>query len=308
MHALILGGYGASGAGVARLLAAEGHRVTTAGRDRDRADRVVDLRDGPHALAGVLGCVDVVVNAAGIEDPRLAEAATDAGVAFVDITASAGYVEALERLEPPAPVLLSVGLAPGLTNMLAHAAHGAGAGRIDLALVVGAGERHGRAGVAWAFGLLGRSFVDPATRAPVRNYTQPARFDLPGLGRRRLYRADYSDQHTLTRDLGIPVRTWFGLDSRAATAMLAVLARTPGGRHAPRGLPTRGSDRWLAVARGDTGRDAWATGRGQAHATAVVTALAAARAGDLAPGAHHLHRIATLADIPADSGIEVHVP
>lgn len=169
MHALILGGYGASGAGVARLLAAAGHRVTTAGRDRARADRVVDLRDGPHALAGVLGCVDVVVNAAGIEDPRLAEAATDAGVAFVDITASAGCVEALERLDPPAPVLLSVGLAPGLTNLLAHAAHGAGAGRIDLALVVGAGERHGRAGVAWAFGLLGRSFADPATRAPERS-------------------------------------------------------------------------------------------------------------------------------------------
>ena len=308
MHALILGGYGASGAGVARLLAAQDHQVTTAGRDRARADRVVDLRDGPDALAAVLGGVDVVVNAAGIEDPHLVRTATGAGVAFVDITASGGYVAALERLEPPAPVLLSVGLAPGLTNLLALAAHGAGAGRVDLALVVGGGERHGRAGVDWAFALLGRSFADPATGAPVRNYTQPARFDLPGLGRRRLYRADYSDQHTLTRDLGIPVRTYFGLDSRSATALLAVLARTPGGRHAPRGLPTPGSDRWLALARGDTGRDAWARGRGQAHATAAVTALATVRAVGLAPGVHHLHRITTLADPPADSGIEVHAP
>ena len=128
MHALILGGYGASGAGVARLLAAQDHQVTTAGRDRARADRVVDLRDGPDALAAVLGGVDVVVNAAGIEDPHLVRTATGAGVAFVDITASGGYMAALERLEPPAPVLLSVGLAPGLTNLLALAAHGAGAG------------------------------------------------------------------------------------------------------------------------------------------------------------------------------------
>jgi hypothetical protein len=82
----------------------------------------------------------------------------------------------------------------------------------------------------------------------------------------------------------------------------------PGGRHAPRGLPTPGSDRWLALARGDTGRDAWASGRGQARATAAVTALATVRAVGLAPAVHHLHRIATLADVPADSGIEVHAP
>jgi hypothetical protein len=310
VHALILGGYGASGAGVARLLAAEGHQVTTAGRDPARADRVLDLRSGPDALVraldGVDG-VDVVVNAAGTEDPTLVTAATCAGAAFVDITATVGYVAALERLDPAAPVLVSVGLAPGLTNLLALADHRAGAGRIDLALVVGAGERHGRAGVNWAYDLVGRDFTDPASGDPVRNYTQPARFDLPGLGRRRLFRADYSDQHILTRDLGIPVRTYFGLDSRAATALLALLARTPGGRHAPRQLPLPGSDRWLLFARGDRGRNAWATGRGQAHATAVVTAVAAERAVTLAPGVHHLHRVATLADIPTDQGIEVHV-
>jgi hypothetical protein len=57
----------------------------------------------------------------------------------------------------------------------------------------------------------------------VRNYTRPRRFDLPGQGRRRLCRADFADQHALSRDLAVPVRTYFGVDSRLATALLAGL-------------------------------------------------------------------------------------
>ena len=50
---------------------------------------------------------------------------TGYGAALVDITASTGYVAALERLGPPRPVLLSV----GLTNLLAAAVHAAAPGR-----------------------------------------------------------------------------------------------------------------------------------------------------------------------------------
>ena len=70
-----------------------------------------------------------MVNAAGVEDPAVAALITGYGAALVDITASTGYVAALERLGPPRPVLLSVGLAPGLTNLLAAAVHAAAPGR-----------------------------------------------------------------------------------------------------------------------------------------------------------------------------------
>ena len=309
MRALVLGGSGASGAPAVELLRAGGDSAVVAGRDPARADRVIDLRapDRAAAFVAALGDVDVVVNAAGVEDPGLAAAAAERGVAFVDITASASYVAAIERLAPPAPVLLSVGLAPGLTNLLAATVHRAASrpGDIDIALVVGAGERHGAAGVAWSFGLLGRRFADPATGERVRNYTRPRRFDLPGLGARRLYRADFSDQYVLTRDLGVGVRTYFGLDSRAATATLAALTWVPGGSHAPRGLHLPGGDRWLALARSGDGITRWAQGRLQSHATAVLAVAAARRATELPAGVHHLHRVMDLADLPAGAGIDL---
>ena len=310
MKVLVLGGYGAVGARVTAQLRALGDTALAAGRDPALADRVLDL----HAVrAGAvedyhraIADVDVVVNAAGLEDPGLATAATDRGVAFVDITATTGYVTELERLTPSAPVLLSVGLAPGLTNLLATALHATAPGPIDLAVVLGARERHGAAATGWSYGLLGRRFPDTRGGGPVLNYTRPRTFDLPRLGRRRLCRADFSDQHTLTRQLGDPVRTYFGVDSRFGTASLALLTHIPGAsRFVPRGLHLPGSDRWLALAEAADGTVRRASGRSQSHASAVLTVLAARAATGLPPGVHHLPDVLTLDDLPEESGIEL---
>jgi hypothetical protein len=286
-------------------LRAQGATAYAAGRDPRRADRVVDLAE-PATLDAAVADVDVVVNSAGFEDPRLVTRVTDRAVAFVDITASTSYVAAVEALEPRAPVVLSVGLAPGLTNLLAAAVHADAPGSIDIAIVLGAGERHGTAGVAWTYDLLGRRFADPATGVPVRNFTRPSRFRLPGTtSTRRLPRADFSDQHTMTRDLGVPVRTYFGLDSRVATQALALLTRVPGGRHAPRGLHLPGGEDWIVLARAD-GRSRWATGSGQSRATATIAVEAARAACGAGAGVHHLHHLLALADLPADRGITCH--
>ena len=302
MRALVLGGYGAVGARIVAQLRAGGSVALAGGRDPARADRVIDIADA-STLRAALSDIDVVVNAAGAEDPDLATLITDHGAALVDITASSGYVAALERLDPRRPVLLSVGLAPGLTNLLAAAVHAAAPGPVDLAVLLGAGERHGAAAVAWSYGLLGRRFRDPGTGGLVRNYSQPRQLDLPGQGRRRLYRADFSDQHVLTRDLQVPVRTYVGLDSRLATAALAALTWIPGAASAPRGLHLPGSDRWLVLARARDGTSRWATGRGQSHATAVLAVTAARAVTGLTAGVHHLHQVLTLADVPAGRGI-----
>ncbi|MGC5009529.1 saccharopine dehydrogenase [Streptosporangium sp. DT93] len=303
MRALVLGGYGAVGARIVDGLRAGGDVALAAGRDVARADVRVDL-NVPASVRAALPGIDVVVNAAGVEDPALADVVTRHGAAFVDVTATTAYVAALEGLAPSRPVLLSVGLAPGLTNLLAAAAHDPAApAPIDVILMLGVGEHHGEASCAWAYGLLGRGFGDPWTGAEVRNYTRGRRFDLPGYGRRRVYRADYSDQHVLTRDLGVPVRTRFGLDSRAATACLAMLTRVPGASKAPRGLRFPGTDRWLALARSGNGTAIWAAGHGEVRATATVAVSAARSAVALPPGVHHLHRVSSLGDLPDDGGI-----
>lgn len=305
MKALVLGGYGAVGAEVVSELGAGGDDCLVAGRDPARADRVVDLHEpGATTYRNALARVDVVVNAAGVENPALAAIAAQHGAAFVDITATSGYVAALERLRPPRPVLVSVGLAPGLTNLLAVAVHDTEPSPIEIALLLGAGERHGAAATAWSYGLLGQRFRDPDGRL-VRNYTRPRRFDLRGHGRRRLYRADFADQHALSRDLAVPVRTYFGVDSRLATTLLAGLTWIPGASRAPQGLHLPGTDRWLALAQAAGGTMRWAAGRGQSHATAVITAVAARAAVRLPAAVHHLHTVLTLADVPAGRGIEL---
>jgi hypothetical protein len=309
MKALVLGGYGAVGARVVDALRAAGDEALAAGRDPARADRVVDLHDlhDRDSLGTATADVDVIVNASGIEDAGAVAALTGLGLAVVDVTATATYVAALERLDLARPVVVSVGLAPGLTNLLAAAVHEASPGSpIDIAVLLGAGERHGDASTDWAYGLLGRHFRDPATGEDVRNYTRPRRFELPGYGTRRLVRADYSDQHVLTRDLGVPVRTYFGLDSRLATGALAALTWVPGGSRAPRGLPLPGSDRWLVLARTDGGATHWATGETEARATAEVAAAATRMAGGLPTGVHHLHTVTPLADLPLGPSINLH--
>ncbi|AXG82658.1 saccharopine dehydrogenase [Streptomyces paludis] len=332
MSALVLGGYGAVGTHVVARLREGGGRAYAAGRDPVRADRPFDLTAGAgEAYLRALDGIDVVVNASGAEDPGLAVAATDRGIAFVDISATTPYIAALERLTPAAPLLLGVGLAPGLTGLLAtalakapgpgpvpgqapapgpapgpagptHPTGGPVGGPIDLAVVLGAGEKHGAAATDWSYGLLGRTFPDTHGGPPVRNYSRPRAFDLPHLGRRRLYRADFSDQHTLTRTLGVPVRTYFGTDSRAATAALALLTWLPGARRAtPRGLHLPGSDGWLASAtHAGTGRTVWARGRSQSRASALLAALAAHAAPALPPGVHQLTDVVTLDDVPHD--------
>ncbi|WP_280342909.1 NAD-dependent epimerase/dehydratase family protein [Nocardia neocaledoniensis] len=276
MSVLVLGGYGAVGAHLVRTLRTQGIPVIVAGRDPARADRVVDLT-APDHIAEALTGVSIVVNCAGTEDVRLAEVCAERGIVFIEISATTDYVLALERVD--GPVVLGVGLAPGLTTLLAADLLATGPGPVDIVIGLGSGEQHGPAATAWTYRLLGRRFADP-DGGTVRNFTEPARFAIPeeaGYPSFPALRADFADQHRLSREFAVPVRTYLRLDSRLATAGLAALTWVPALRAlAPRHMP--GSDRWVVLARSADGRTRSATGRGQSMATAAV---AAATVGEL---------------------------
>lgn len=297
MNVLVLGGYGAVGGHLVAALRDAGDTAVAAGRDPARADVVVDLADPAlTAYRAALRGTDIVVNASGAENPELAAVAGRCGCVFVDITATAAYVEKLHALPDPGPILVDVGLAPGLTDLLADAVHAESPGPLDIAVLLGAGERHGAAATEWSYHLLGKHFHDGDTR--VRNYTRPERFLLPGERRpRRMYRLDFADQHTLRRRLGVTVRTYFALDSRSATVALAALTWIPGASKAPRGLPLPGSEQWTVLARGRDGVGRWARGTNQSRATAIITAGAVPHALKAAPGVHTLPDLCTLADL-----------
>ncbi|MFE1591116.1 NAD-dependent epimerase/dehydratase family protein [Nocardia sp. NPDC058705] len=272
MAVLVLGGYGTVGAHLVRLLRAEGIPAEAAGRDAARADRVVDVSDGASVDAA-LAETSVVVNCVGAEDVQLARTCAERGITFVDISATSDYVRSLEDIDRPA--VLGVGLAPGLTTLLAVDALEQHRGPVDIMIGLGSGETHGPAATAWTYRLLGQRFPD-ADGTSIRNFTGRQSFSLPEAAGYRPFpavRADFADQHRLTREFGVPVRTYLRLDSRLATLGLAALTWAPALQsRAPAHMPGS-SDRWVALTRAADGSTRSASGRGQSLATAVVAAI-----------------------------------
>ncbi|MEU5876650.1 saccharopine dehydrogenase NADP-binding domain-containing protein [Spirillospora sp. NPDC047279] len=290
---VLIGGYGAVGREAAALLAGwYPGAVVLAGRHPERARPVpgttamrIDLDD----LDGVLDGTDAVVMCVDHGNVRVARACFERGIHYVDVSASYDVLAGIERLdgvaaERGASGVLSVGLAPGVTNLLARTVGGPD---VRIGVLIGSGEAHGPAALEWTLdGLaaMGSSWPMPFT----------------GYGTRTVHAFPFSDQHTLRRTLGAPaVATGLCLDSRIMTAALARLARLSGLLSRPRiragvlatlGRVHVGSDGFaVTVTSGE--QVASFGGRRQSRATGVVAALAVRRLETFAPGVRHLDEL-----------------
>ncbi|MCA6091062.1 saccharopine dehydrogenase [Streptomyces sp. SCA3-4] len=228
------------------------------------------------------------------------------GVHLVDIGATRHLLDEVADLHEVAAGagatgVFSVGAAPGLTNLLARRAHEAvgGAERIDLTVLLGAGERHGADAVRWTVEHL----PEPAAAGSLRT-------ELPGYGMRTAHPFPFSDQHTLPRTLGVErVTTRLCLDSRPLTATLFALrqaARWPAVRRALTAVFRRihvGGDGFVLRAdahRGDRRVAYVLTGQAQSRITALVAAHVTREllSGSLPAGVHHIEQLPTLARLP----------
>ena len=246
---LIVGGYGHVGRAVAETLTSSfPESVVVAGRDAHKAQacsrdfrgkvawRTLDLTRSaswPAALDGV----GTVVVCAEQPDARFAAACLGRGCNYVDVSASHVLLSQIEALDPlarrsGATGVLSVGLAPGLTNLLVkHAKKSLDRlDKVDITVMLGLGEAHGAAAVAWTLKNLVGEFetvVNGRTRS-VRSLSDPRRVTLAGETRgRTAYRFNFSDQHTVRRTLGVrEAATRLCFDSRLSTWLLAASART----------------------------------------------------------------------------------
>ncbi|WP_221585306.1 NAD-dependent epimerase/dehydratase family protein [Microbacterium sp. G2-8] len=272
MRALVLGARGAVGRVVADELARRGHEVTSAGRRADDEARI-DLGDpaGLDALRTAMRSHDVLVNASGVEDVALASAGP-----LVEISATSSYLDALARGRERA-VVRGAGLAPGLSTLLVAKVAAPG-DDVDLGIMLGSGERHGGAAVAWTAGLIGADVHAPPESVRVPNLRESRVLQGPHARRRHL-RADFPDHVLLGPATGARVRNYLALTSRVATAVLGVTGRIPALRGLVVRTPHLGSDDWELVARNRrTSQTATASGRGQSQATGALAALAAERA------------------------------
>ncbi len=138
---LIVGGYGSVGYRIAKLLAPDFRaRITIAGRNLRKAEdlartlghdsqaRMIDVNDS-RSYTAALEDVGLVIMCLDLTDTAFARACVTRGIHYVGITASLEVIERLSLLHDlaaanNAALVLSVGLTPGLTNLLAKACVG----------------------------------------------------------------------------------------------------------------------------------------------------------------------------------------
>ncbi|MFG2089192.1 MULTISPECIES: saccharopine dehydrogenase [unclassified Spirillospora] len=278
---VVLGGYGAVGREVVAGLLGHVPEVVAAGRDLAKARAVdgaipmrIDLRGDDLDRIDA----DAVVMCAEQENVRVAEAVLGRGVHYVDVSASHEVLSGIEELdglatERKATAVLSVGLAPGVTNLLAREFGGRD---VDIGVLVGSGE-HGPSAVDWTLDSLGELGESWRMRFP-----EP-------YGIRTVYRFPFSDQHTIPGR----VRTGLCLDSRALTALLPRLVPfrdLAAVRAVFRRVRMGGDGFAVAVASGGSVRSF--AGRRQSRATGLAAAMVVRRLDGTPPGVRHIEDVA----------------
>lgn len=283
MKALVIGARGAVGSVVTATLRAWGHIVTPAGRHAPQGGIALDLdADDLEPIHSAAQQHDVVVNASWAENPFVGEALGAA--AFIDVSATGPYLVALGRRSPGVSMVLGAGMAPGLSTVLVSTLRSRPDDAVDVAIMLGSGERHGAAAIAWTERLVGTDITDCCDAGRARNFREHRWFAEP-TGRRRYLRADFPDHTLLGRDRGLKVRSWLALSSPVATRALGVAARLPRARSLVSRTPAFGDQNWaVAVLNRRTGETIRACGVGQSRATGLVTALATTTVVKTPPG------------------------
>lgn len=314
---LIIGGYGHVGQKIARRLVAGGRTVTLAGRDGAKAaavaarlgceGTVLDL-DRPGSWREPLSTAAVVICCLDTPSADLARAVLERGARYIDISATDAVLRRIEELDGLAReqrtlAVLSVGLAPGLTNLLVQEARAQcpEAIRFRIGVLLGLGDSHGPAAIDWTLRSL----------APIASGDiQPMRF---GHDRRALPTIpfDFSDQHSLMRRGYPKVETRLALASPLISPLTLKVLAWMAGRPALRKALTVsmpflkiGSDRAALVVEAYTKNDESPAcrltleGREEAEITAQVAAELAIRAEDMQEhGVMHVDELLRLTDI-----------
>jgi saccharopine dehydrogenase (NAD+, L-lysine forming) len=335
---LVIGGYGQVGRNVCLELAkAVPGRVVAAGRDIEKAEafaettggavlsQEVDIsRDVDKAL---FDDVKLVVVCVPQEDSAFVESCLDTGTHYVDITELYSFLSQVEPLDDlaesrGATALLSVGLSPGLTNLLAkHCVSQLDtAEQADIFVMVGDGNEHGDTLNELMLDHLTEDIVIPedGTIERYRPFSDGKKTTFPdGIGRHRAYRFEFPEPYVLPRTLGLEhISHRICTDSRVSTWMMHALSRVgffkllrfPSVKSAMRRMmaATSGSDviACKVIVSGERGGEpvtleAAATGHDVNVSTGRFAAIIAEKiySGEYPAGVHHAEEVFEFADV-----------
>ncbi|MGN4127019.1 saccharopine dehydrogenase NADP-binding domain-containing protein [Lysinibacillus sphaericus] len=218
---LIVGGYGEVGGKIAKLLLPKyPNRVWIAGRSIEKARQFCAQQnnlatpiqlDVTKAIDGhQLTNIALVIMCLEQENTQFAALCLQEGIKYIDISASYSFLQKLELLNPLAvkhntTAVLSVGLAPGLTNLMAmHVAQQfSSLEKLHISILLGAGDSHGAAAIHWILNQLNNSYTIAYQndKQEITNFTNKREVDFVGIGNRSLYQFNFSDQHILSKHL-----------------------------------------------------------------------------------------------------------
>lgn len=240
---IVVGGYGQVGSVTCHELGRRyPGKVYAAGRHFDKAVRFSKQTKGrvlplhfdvnEPIMDDFFIDVALVIMCLDLQNIAFVQACIDHEVNYLDITADYSVISKIETIRPEqSTVVLGVGLAPGLTNLLTKL----GTERLDhvdeanIHILLGLGEAHGRAAIEWTIDQLNSTYtvIERGIEKEVTDFSDGKHVLFPGgLGRRTTYRFNFSDQHVIPRILGISsVSTRLCFDSAFMTHVVAGLRR-----------------------------------------------------------------------------------
>ncbi|PKG23836.1 saccharopine dehydrogenase family protein [Niallia nealsonii] len=244
---IVVGGYGYVGQKICKELAEQyPGKVYAAGRSLERAEQFSRSTDGTvHPLQlhigkqihpNILNNVKLIIMCLDQTDTEFVQMCLKKGIHYIDISASYSFLSQVEKLHKKAlssqaTAVLSVGLSPGLTNLFAQHAKSLldETDAIDISIMLGLGDQHGRAAIEWTVDNLDKKYniMQDTVLIEVSSFTEGKKILFgQGIGRKKAYRFDFSDQHVLPQTLDVPsVSTRLCFDSAFVTRLLAFLRK-----------------------------------------------------------------------------------
>ena len=243
-----MGGYGQVGRVIAHTLSSQfPGQVIIAGRSQTKAERfATELGHGAQAgridvnASGmwdeILDDVCLVLMCLDQHDVSLVRTCLVRGINYIDLSAQYDFLKKVGSLdtiakEHAATALLSVGVAPGLSNVLAAYARNQfdDLTHLDIFIMLGLGDVHGHAAIAWLVDNLDVEFFvhDDGVLRKVKSFNESKACHFPGMTEKRAaYRFNFADQHVIPQTLKIPsVSTWICFDSSFVTQMIFLFAK-----------------------------------------------------------------------------------
>ncbi len=240
---LIVGGYGKVGQVISETLCKLfENRVIVAGRNYQKAKEFAEKLD--NLVAPMEFDIDffskndnrfddikLVVTCIDQNNTKFVEWCFEKGIDYIDVTASYEFLSKVEALNDKArksgtTAILSVGLAPGITNLLAKVCklRGSNIQFLDIFIMLGMGETHGDEAIRWMLDNINSDFsvIDKNQIKRVGSFKGKKRTIFPNETQERTaYRFNFSDQHVIPKTLQISsVSTYICLDSVGITWVL----------------------------------------------------------------------------------------